>query len=277
MQIIENYLKISPYYKSGIILGIPDSDLRILLGYTPFLRILCKLNDHKIEYKFDINAFSVKHSDEIESCENYSHRTYLQKIINIMSSQLENYNYNNKIKNKIKFKIDLEHYLKQFENLPTLSNFVNVAIHYYYLFEVENLISFLKSNIDMTLRLLEWKNFHFIFAIVFRPYNYMLKNNDLKERELELFNLLDTKFYNPIMKYDSYNGTYKFLLHRIEEDEECKKLKDEDGRVICIVCLEDLNGKAIYCISCKKYIGHMECIKKSATIYKKCPYCNVGF
>ena len=79
------------------------------------------------------------------------------------------------------------------------------------------------------------------------------------------------------MRYDSYLREFKFLLRRVEEDDDNKRLKDEEGRVICIVCLEDLTGKSIKCVRCEKYIGHPTCITKCVAGYKKCPYCNVGY
>jgi hypothetical protein len=78
------------------------------------------------------------------------------------------------------------------------------------------------------------------------------------------------------MFYDSFNKSYKFLIHRIEfEKDENKKLKNSEDKTICVVCLEELDGKTIYCVSCNKYVGHQHCINQSLAFYPKCPHCNV--
>ena len=270
-KIIDEYLEGLTYYKSGLEIGIAESHLRFVLGYIPFLLIIKKLSDNNIQFSFNIKAFAEMHNPSNHGCQEVSILSNFKSIVDIIMYQ------HSQVFKKRKYEILLNKYLSDYSVKPSFPNFVNVAQQYYNLFDISNLIAFYKSNMEMVNKLLEWKQFEFLFVILFRPYNCMLKEPELKERELDLFNILDTKFYNAIMKYDSHNGYYKFLLHRIEEDDECKKLKDEEGRVICVVCLDDLVGKSILCVSCNKYIGHPECIKKSASIYQKCPYCNVGY
>ena len=125
------------------------------------------------------------------------------------------------------------------------------------------------------IKLKEYKDYIFIFAILFRPYNYLIKNINIKQKYIEVFNILDNEFYNNIMMYDYYKEkNYKFLLQRNIDDN--KRLKDNDNLSICIICLEtiDYNIKVLLCIVCNKYIGHIECVKESINIINKCPYCN---
>jgi len=252
-------------------IGIPVAHMKIILGYYHFFIILKKIHDNNTSYKFNLEAFLFNHKAEIDTFEDKSFLNAFYSSIKLMQlTKTSNINITQIV-------MQLDTFMDDYSRTPSFINFVNVAVQYYFLFEVEKLIKFMQDNIGHTMELFNWRNYHFLFAIVFRPYNYMLKNAGCRQKYNEFFELLDTKFYNAIMLYDSYNNYYKFLLHRVDEDDECKKLKDEDGRIICVVCLEDLHGKSIYCICCKKYVGHPDCIKKCATIYKKCPYCNVGF
>lgn len=81
--------------------------------------------------------------------------------------------------------------------------------------------------------------------------------------------LNETKEYIKSLNYeiiDNYN---------LSEDKNC--LRDSNGDVICIICLEKIirqNIILITCETCKKYIGHFTCIADWLRRENRCPHCN---
>ena len=271
--IIDKYLAECCFYESGLRIGIAEQHLRMMLGYHSFIIILNKLLDSKIPFNFNTERYLETHRSEIEQLEDKSLKLSIYFNINSLLKG------NLTTSARLLELVGLQRYRlhEDYTQDKCFNKYFNIISQYYHLFEVDNLIKFMEDNMEYTMQLLDWRNMDFIFAIVFRAYNYLLKNEGIKDKHIDFFNLLDTKFYNLIMRYDSYLREFKFLLRRVEEDDDNKRLKDEEGRVICIVCLEDLTGKSIKCVRCEKYIGHPACITKCVAGYKKCPYCNVGY
>ena len=266
--IITKYCTKSPHYKSGVEYGIPILNMKIAEGYSNFIIILNKLIQKKIYVSLNIPNFITHITLLINQIDN----EILRNVINFNIALL-NCNSNKDIVIQL-----LANYLKDYQQEKTFINFINIATRYYTLIAVNELLQFLEDNIEFTRKMANYQHMKFIFAILFRAFAYMIKSSDSKKKHSLLYEVLDTTFFNPIMKYDSFNNKYSFLLHRIEEDnEEQKRLKDSDDKTICVICLDNLCGKVILCISCNKYVGHPDCIKKSAEIYKKCPYCNKSF
>jgi hypothetical protein len=255
--------------KLNINIDIDDKVLNIILGDLIFCDILIHLFKFNYNINFNYNSYF---NNLLNKLLNYPQIYKLNQINYIRSLLLNNIKYNHNSYLDLLVIYDE----KEYEKHKSFVNFINLLFNFYnkrYMNKYLDLLDLQKDN--YLIKLTEYKDFKYIFAILFRPFNYLIKNDDIKNKYIELFNILDDIFYNNIMLYDYYKEkSYKFLLQRNIDDN--KRLKNNDNINICIICLEpiDTNVKLILCIICNKYIGHINCIKESVNKLNKCPYCN---
>lgn len=258
---VNKFINISNFTNSD---DINDDTIKLICGILFFIYVLITCNTYNIHLNFDYKNYFINNIFPFLDSKFIEYKdliTYYYKIL-CLNSQTDINN------------ITLSYYNQEFYKYTNFTNFINVCHQYYISDNIKKLVKFINYNINIINNFNNWKDMKYIYAILYRAFVYILKNNKQKEYTI-LFYSLDTTFYNNIMYYDSLKNKYKykFLLQRIEDDS--KKLKNDEDKTICIICLEEIEGKIVYCLSCKKYIGHIDCVQKSTIIYSKCPYCNV--
>ena len=256
--IIDDYNNNSSIYKCGLLLNISKDILDIICGEHMFYYYVCILIRFNYKIAFDFDKYIIYLTDRISQ---------FPEIDIILDSHVKDVkDYNKKYL----------YYNKLFNEHNTFNLFFRLLEIHYFKRDFDAYLEFANNNINILIKFKNYTQYEYIFAILFRLFNYMLKNQDVQNKYPELFNIFDTLFYNSIMVYDSHNNNYKFLLQRMTD--EHRKLKDSEDNTICVICLEQLedSSKIALCIYCNKYIGHRNCVTESYKLYNKCPYCNTS-
>ena len=177
--IIDDYNKTSKAYQCGLLLNISEKILDIICGEYVFYNYVNILIDCNYKINFDYDTYIIKLIDRIKDFPE----------IKIMI--------NKKYKNIDEIYL---YYNKIFIVHNNFNMFFKLLELHYYKRDFDKYLEFADKNINLLINFKKYTDYEFIFAILFRLFNYMLKNNNIKNQYATLYNVFDIDFYKRLYK-----------------------------------------------------------------------------